>query len=137
MLTHIWSKCMKNKGLVWYIDRLNFETLHLIMEILKFVTYVSANIFVWSLKNKFIVDSITMYTNRTVDRSFYDSSKIDTLFSRDWIYFGVLRSIDCWWLRKLLTVCWWACGMNFCVQIKKLASEKAGSPMFNLYQYIS
>ena len=47
------------------------------MEISKLITYILYEIFV---KNKPIIYSITMQTNRTVSQSFDDYLKTDTLF---------------------------------------------------------
>ena len=50
---------------------------------IKTFTYISALVCILSLVNKYIVDSITMYTDQTVDRSFDDDLKIDSLFGGD------------------------------------------------------
>ena len=57
--------------------------------------------------------------------SFDDYLKIETFFGEHWSCSRLLRSIDCWWLEKRLTGCWWACGPNFRGQLKKLAAEKS------------
>ena len=70
-------ECNQKKSLVRCIDWLAIETVHVIMEISKLITYILYEIFV---KNKPIIYSITMQTNRTVSQSFDDYLKTDTLF---------------------------------------------------------
>ena len=53
------KKDKKNRSLVWCIHQLTIKTMHLIMWISKLITSISDEIFVWSLDNQYIVDSIT------------------------------------------------------------------------------
>ena len=59
LLTYKQIECNKNKILGQCIDRLTIIILHVIMEISKYNTYISDEIFLLSLDNKYIADYIT------------------------------------------------------------------------------
>ena len=56
---------------------------HIKLEGSNYITRILSLILLCSLNNEYIVDSITMYTDRTVAWSFNEYSKIETLFGWD------------------------------------------------------
>ena len=71
----------------WSIDNQNSAWYHRNIEGLKLITFVLSLIFIWSLNYEYTVDNITRYTNQTLDQSFDDDPKIETLFGQYWSFF--------------------------------------------------
>ena len=61
----------------------------------KLSTYISADIFVLSFNDKYILYSITIYKDQTVDHFYGGYLKIDTLFDGDGRFRRSLGSINC------------------------------------------
>ena len=105
-------ECKNNKGLVRCMDR----------------STINRSIGLHCLH--FIFD-LRMISIRWIDRRLYyyvdwsnvilifdDDSKIETLFGVYWSFCLSLKLINCWWLGKWWTCCYWARGPKFLGELK-------------------
>ena len=110
LFEYIQNYCNNNKRLVRLIDSLTIKSAHVIIQISILIAYISNVIFRWLLYDKYILGSITKYTNFTVFLFFGFKSKHVPLFINYFCCFQLLRLIACWWLGILfwLLMSMWA-----------------------------
>ena len=65
-IVNVYTRCKNNKSLAMY-PSIYDKIIHGITEMLKLIDFISALIFVWLFEDEYIIDSITTYTDRTVD----------------------------------------------------------------------